>query len=163
MDVNSELFRSAWSKFPTGVTVITSNDHENNVHGMTANAVLSVSNDPPMVIISVGIDRQSNSFITTNKRFGVNILSDDQTDWAEFYAMKPENRGDALPGEIRKSDNGIGILDGALTFMDCEVTEAYEVGDHTLLLGTVVYAEWQDGWPLLYHEGDYLSLNEDPD
>lgn len=163
MEVNSELFRSAWSKFPTGVTVITSNDLDNNVHGMTANAVLSVSNEPPMVIISVGIDRRSNSHITTNRRFGVNILSDDQTDWAEYYAVNPDDRGDDLPGEIRKSDNGIGIIDGALTFMDCEVTESYEVGDHTLFLGTVVYAEGHDGWPLLYHEGDYLSLNEDPD
>ena len=163
MEVNSEIFRSAWSKFPTGVTVITSNDREDNIHGMTANAILSVSNEPPMVIVSVGIDRHSNSYITDNKRFGVNILADDQTEWAEYYALQPEKRGNEFPGDFRKSDSGMGIIDGALTFMDCEVTETYEVGDHTLFLGTVIYAEGHDGWPLVYHEGDYLSLNEDPD
>ena len=162
MEVNSEFFRSAWGKFPTGVTVITSNDQKNNIHGMTANAVLSVSNEPPMVIISVGVNRRSNEYIMASKRFGVNILSDDQADWAEYYAQSEKNNKE-LPGEIRKSDSGIGIIDGALTFLDCEVTKFYEVGDHTLFLGTVVYAEGHDGWPLLYHEGEYLSLNENPE
>ena len=47
------LFRKAMGKFATGVTVLTT-IHEGDIHGMTANAFMSVSLDPKLVVISVG-------------------------------------------------------------------------------------------------------------
>ena len=45
--------RTAFGKFATGVTVISSENGQ-DIHGMTANSFSSVSMDPPMLLASVG-------------------------------------------------------------------------------------------------------------
>ena len=162
MNVTPELFRSAWRKFPTGVTIITTADEDGGFHGMTAVSVLSVSAEPPMVLISVGRERVTFKNLQREGRFGLNILADDQTSWAEHFALPPEERAE-LPGPVRAAASGARIIDGALAFMDCRVATTHEAGDHMLFIATVEDAEGRDGSPLVYHEGDYLSLDENPD
>jgi flavin reductase (DIM6/NTAB) family NADH-FMN oxidoreductase RutF len=73
-----EMYREAWSRFATGVTVITTVEPNGSVHGMTASSVTSVSLDPPLVLVVVGESRQSHGLIESTGRFGMSILDTGQ-------------------------------------------------------------------------------------
>ena len=49
--ISSDQLREAMGNFATGVTVITTWETDGNIHGMTANAVTSVSLDPPLILV----------------------------------------------------------------------------------------------------------------
>ena len=71
--------------FATGVTVITV-DFEGKVQGMTANAFASVSLDPLLVLVCVDLQARTHSHLQTRKRFGINVLSEQQRAISEHYA-----------------------------------------------------------------------------
>ena len=83
--MDDRQFRQAMGKFATGVTVITT-EVEGEVHGMTANAFMSVSLEPKLVVISIGERAQMLKKIKTSKKFAVNILSGEQQDYSMIFA-----------------------------------------------------------------------------
>src|SRR6266852_4501971 len=85
MSVSPAEFRQALGCFATGVTVITV-DHEGQVQGMTANAFASVSLDPPLVLVCVDHRARTHAHLHAKKRFGVNVLAEDQQIISEYYA-----------------------------------------------------------------------------
>src|SRR5215469_6669935 len=85
MSVLPEDFRRALASFATGVTVITV-DYEGQVQGMTANAFTSVSLDPLLVLVCVDHKARTHAHLHARKRFGINVLSDQQQSVAEHYA-----------------------------------------------------------------------------
>src|SRR5579863_10395314 len=85
MGVTQAEFREAMGSFATGVTVITV-DYEGEVHGMTANAFSSVSLDPLLVLVCVDHRARTHAHLHARKRFGVNVLADDQQVVSEYYA-----------------------------------------------------------------------------
>src|SRR5580704_10978989 len=85
MTVSPSEFRKALGCFATGITVITV-DHENEVHGMTANAFTSVSLDPMLVLVCVDQRARTHAHLHAKKRFGVNVLAEDQRLISEYYA-----------------------------------------------------------------------------
>src|SRR6266851_10109116 len=82
MSVTSEEFRKAMGSFATGVTVITV-DYEGQVQGMTANAFTSVSLDPLLVLVCVDHQARTHAHLHAKKRFGINVLSEQQRAVAE--------------------------------------------------------------------------------
>ena len=85
MGVSQSEFRKAMASFATGVTVITV-DHEGEVHGMTANAFASVSLDPTLVLVCVDHKARTHTHLHARKRFGVNVLAENQRAVSEYYA-----------------------------------------------------------------------------
>lgn len=75
--MDDRLFRNAMGKFATGVTVI-STEHNGDIHGMTANAFMSISLNPKLVLISIGEKAKMLEKIQQSKKYAVNILSHDQ-------------------------------------------------------------------------------------
>lgn len=140
--------------FATGVTVITTALDE-QIHGMTANAFMSVSLDPPLVLISVDRRTKMCGLLHEGSRFGVSILASDQEDTSDHFARRaapgtPEPRF-ALVHETP-------LVDGALAHFVAAVQRSYWGGDHSLFLGRVEYAHHRAGRPLLYHGGQYERL-----
>src|SRR5580704_4922297 len=89
MDIT--LLRSVMGRFATGVTVI-SFLAEGRPSGMTANAFMSVSMNPPLVLISIRRESQVNRFMGDGMRFGINILAESQIELCRHFA------GKVLPG-----------------------------------------------------------------
>ena len=88
--INSSLFKSVMSKFPTGVAIITINNN-NNYFGKTVNSFASVSLNPPLVLFS--LEKQSSSLkdYTKSSFFGINILSKKQKKLSIFFSkLKPK-------------------------------------------------------------------------
>jgi flavin reductase len=147
------------------VTVVTSG-REERVEGMTANAVISVSLDPLLFLVSVHKDARLNPRIREEGSFTVNLLADDQEGLSRLFAS-PE-RSSGLPA-LHSLGGGYGsvgapLAAGALAAIDCELAEVYAGGDHDLFLGRVVEVRLGDTrkGPLIYHEGGYPSLKSTP-
>jgi len=151
--MDDRQFRSAMGKFATGVTVIAT-DVEGEVHGMTANAFMSVSLDPKLVVISIGEKAKILNKIKESKIFTVNILAADQQELSMIFAgqLKKEVVFDRLDGKP--------VLPGAVAQVACEVSAEHVEGDHTLFIGKVTDIHLEDVEPLIFYSGKYRSLVE---
>lgn len=146
-------FRNAMGKFATGVTVILT-DVEDGVHGMTANAFMSVSLSPKLVTISIGENARILEKIKQSKTFSVNILAADQQEISMIFAGQLKDQHDV---EFDRLD-GKPVLPGALAQISCEVAAEHVEGDHTLFIGKVTDVQLEDAEPLIFYSGKYRSL-----
>jgi flavin reductase (DIM6/NTAB) family NADH-FMN oxidoreductase RutF len=162
MTLSSLEFRKAMGCFATGVTIITL-DLDGEVHGMTANAVASVSLDPLLVLVCVGQSAATHGHIHTRKRFGINILAADQRTVSEYYArpLRPLDRAATEPGAgFDRTAQGTPILHGALAYLECSLRSAQDAGDHTIFIALVEEVVVREGDPLLFFKGRYRKIGE---
>jgi flavin reductase (DIM6/NTAB) family NADH-FMN oxidoreductase RutF len=160
LEPSADTLRGAMRLFPTGVTVVTSG-REERTEGMTANALISVSLDPLLFLVSVHKDARLNSRIREEGYFAVNILTDDQEGLSRLFASPERSSGlqaiHSLGGGY--GSTGAPLAAGALAVIECELEEIYAGGDHDLFLGRVVAIRMGDTrkGPLVYHEGGYTT------
>ena len=148
--MDDRTFRNAMGKFATGVTVITTQTKD-DIHGMTANAFMSVSLTPKLITISV--DNRANMLdkIKESKQFAVNILSDKQQDISMHFAGQTKEEREIEFGFIE----GIPVIQEALVSVVCDLDTSYVVGDHTLFIGRVIDIKTTEGDPLTFYCGRY--------
>jgi flavin reductase len=160
MSVTQAEFREAMGCFATGVTVITV-DYQGEVHGMTANAFTSVSLDPLLVLVCVDHRAQTHAHLRARKRFGVNVLAEDQRTISEHYARADRNheRAEVEAGaRFERTPHGTPALRGALAYLECRLHTAQDAGDHTIFIAEVEDVVVREGNPLLYFQGKYRTL-----
>ncbi len=146
-------YRAVIGHFATGVCVVTAKGPEGPV-GMTANAVCSVSLDPLLLLVCFDRGARTLPVVRDSRRFGVNVLATGQEALAALFASKtPETR--KFAGIEHHLHDGVPVLDGALAWLGCDLTELVEAGDHVIGLGAVHLAEAGDGEPLVWFRGGY--------
>ena len=154
-------FREVAGRFATGVTIITMADG-GQPHGMTANAFSSVSLDPPLVLVCVDKAASAYEPILRAGAFAVNILAEHQRSLSDFFARHGrEEEGDPMGGFAHRSGKtGSPILDGTLGWLDCRMTEQFDGGDHSIVIGEVIDLELTEpsGAPLLFFAGGYRNV-----
>lgn len=108
-----------------------------------------------MVLICV--DHRANVLrhFEQSTHFGVNILAEAQ----EALSVRFAERGlDRFVGiDWHTGETGVPLLDGALARFECATRQTIPAGDHTIILGEVLHAEWEDGEPLLYYASAYYT------
>lgn len=139
-------YRRAVSWFPTGVAVMTALSTEGLPHGMTANAVTSVSLDPLLVLVCVDRDAGMADVVQQGRVFALSLLAADQQPLSDHFA--DEDRGFGLEEftdvATHAGVTGAPLLDGASAWLDCEVHDVLPGGDHLLVLGRVVHTAIAD-------------------
>ena len=153
--MEDRLFRDAMGKFATGVTVVTTKLEE-GPHGMTANAFMSVSLDPKLVVVSIGHKARFLSKVRESQKFAVNILTAEQKEMSMVFAGQLKDEVEINFEELA----GLPVLPGALAQVSCEVVSEYVEGDHTLFIGKVLDIKLNDGEPLIFFAGKYRELVE---
>ena len=148
--------RSTLGMFATGVTVITTRKGE-QVHGMTANAFMSISLEPPLVLISVDRRTKMCGLLHEGWRYGVSVLCESQSALSDRFAGR---QGEELPEPRFELVRDTPLVDGALAHFVARVERSYWGGDHSLFLGRVEYARQNPGTPLLFHGGRYERLGQ---
>lgn len=151
-------FRRTLGMFATGVTVLTTRVGD-QVHGMTANAFMSVSLRPPLVLVSIDRRARMCTFLHEGTRLGVNVLEAGQASLSDHFAGRAAE-GDPEPGFELVHETP--LVEGALAHLVARVVRSYWGGDHSLFLGQVEYARYGEGEPLLFHGGRYERLIRDP-
>lgn len=160
MAVDPYEFRTIMGHFASGVTVITSAE-DGRLHGMTANAVASLSLDPVMLLICVDRTAYSHDSILRAGAFGVNILSEGQEALSRLFAKHTEPEEGSLRGQPHRIGvTGAPLLTEGVAFMECRVKDVLEGGDHSIFLGEVVDQGIVDAGakPLVFYRGGYHSL-----
>ena len=89
--INDSQYRKSWSFFPTGVSILATQDDNENYLGMTANSVMSISLNPKIIMVSVGNNRSILKFLQETKNASVSILSSKQSNVAEFFSSSTQN------------------------------------------------------------------------
>lgn len=131
--------REALRRFATGVTVLSAG--RDMPCGMTANAFTSVSLSPPLVLVCVNRTAAIHQTVLDDGSFAVSILSARQEQVARYFASRSRPRGprefDAV-GWTPGPSTGAPLIDGALAWIECSLAAAYEGGDHSIFLGSVL-------------------------
>ena len=158
--VSKDDFRGGMARFATGVTIVTTLDHEGSLHGMTANSFTSISLTPPLALVCVDFRTHTHEFIKSLGAFGVNILSQEQQEIGAYFARKPQDRMGS-PFQHRMSEMGLPIIEGSMAFFGCRVVDTHVHGDHTIYIGSVDEMALGDkANPLLYYESRFTHLGQ---
>jgi flavin reductase (DIM6/NTAB) family NADH-FMN oxidoreductase RutF len=156
MDAKKNL-RYALGCFATGITVVTAVTKDGGRAGVTVNSFNSVSLDPALILFSIGRGQHSLEIFKGCERFVVNVLRDDQRELSDRFAFYKGDRFDGL--DFEEDDMGCPYFSGALARFHCSVHKVLDGGDHEIILGEVIQAEFDsEGDPLLYYRGGYRGL-----
>ncbi len=154
--LDPDSYRSALAAYPTGVTVVTAMGPD-GPSGLTANAVTSLSLDPPMMLACLDRGSRTLGSVRASGRFGVNGLAAGQAALARRFAGK-----DPEPEQWREVEwserQGVPRIGGCLIWVACELRDLIDGGDHLIVTGDVLEVEAADAHPLLFHRGDYRDL-----
>ncbi len=160
-------FRDAMSRLACGVVMVTC-DVSGRPWGLTVSACCSVSLDPPTLLVSVGAGTVSAGAIRETGRFGVSILSHDAHGAAVAGAATgvPKFVDEYCAAGTPERTARTPVIDGCIAHVDCELTQAVEVGDHVVLFGTVQAVHDADpvlrAAPLLYYDRAFRGLDHAP-
>jgi len=155
-DEERERFRQVLSHFPTGVVVVTGMTADGPA-GLAVGSFASVSLEPPLVGFFVALSSTSWPPIRPSGHFCVNLLASAQSDVCRTFAR---SGGDKFAGvSWTHSNGGSPVLDGVVAWVDCEVEQEIETGDHQLVIGRVLDLEVANGEaPLLFHRGSFPNF-----
>ncbi|MBI1900299.1 MAG: flavin reductase family protein [Planctomycetia bacterium] len=156
MPLDARQQRKIMGHFATGVTVVGTALDDGTTWGMTANAVTSLSLDPPLVLVAVDKGSQTAKNLQASGRFAISILSAAQEAISRRFAGDGPRDFSGLA--TKTSVTGSPILSDAIAWIDCEVSEILPGGDHDIYLGRVVAGDMKGGDPLLFFCGKYARL-----
>ncbi|MYF04603.1 MAG: flavin reductase family protein [Holophagales bacterium] len=158
--MDRDTYRSLIGQFATGVTVVTTNV-DGRLHGMTANAVCSLSLEPLQLLVCV--DRESNCYrqMQRAEAFGLSILACDQEEISNAFARTTAPAAVSLLGvAFRQGRLGEPLIENALAHLECRIAERIDGGDHISVIGDVGAGErLRDAEPLLFYGGRYARLS----
>ncbi len=159
--VEPDDLRRALGRFATGVTVVTSLETD-RPRGVTVSAFMSVSLDPPLVLVALDQARTLGPVIRATGAYAVNILGEDDAALSDCFAGAPSEPGrDVFCGAAwRPGALGMPILERAIASLVCRLEDVVPVGDHHFLVGRVIAVSTGHGHasPLLYYRRRYLRI-----
>jgi 3-hydroxy-9,10-secoandrosta-1,3,5(10)-triene-9,17-dione monooxygenase reductase component len=146
-------------RFAAGIAVVTFVlDGERN--GLTVGSLVSLSLDPPLVGISIGLDSARHEPLREAGRFAVSILAGDQQAVAQHFARSGIPPVALWTGiALRETEHPEPLIEGAVAWLGCVTRAEHWAGDHTLFVGEVEWIELgRDAPALAYYRGDYKSV-----
>lgn len=161
---STDLYRRAMGRFASGVTIASTLAGKHD-HAMTANAVVSVSLEPTLLMISVGTESRWYDAASDSGVWGISLMPASARKIAEWLATP----GRPLYGQLdrvphHRGVTGVALMDDALTALECRTVDIHEAGDHHLFIGEVVALEVAESAqaPLVHCQGSYRSLTTSP-
>ncbi len=150
-------YRRAIGRFATGVTVVTAQRGE-QLAGMTASAVASLSLEPPMLLVCINNRLPTHTALEHSQRFGVNVLGEGDEELALHFA-RPSR--DKFAGISVTLDHGVPLLERAIARFVCDVHERLPGGDHTIFTGLIRHCEHVPSRrPLLYFASGFSGIQQ---
>ena len=152
--------RDMMARFATGVTIVAAR-YGPLLAGMTANAIASVSIDPPLMMASISRRSETHQAILQSHSFAASVLASGQQSLADCFAQpttatKLKRFCDA---PWHEAETGSPILDGAIAYFDCRLVDRHDGGDHSIFIGEIVAAGYEEGVePLIWFGSGYRRL-----
>ncbi|BBC95233.1 flavin reductase family protein [Streptomyces griseofuscus] len=171
--VSNDEFRAAMSRLAAGVVLVTAQEPPLDPDdpdapgvedvGMTATAFLSVSLDPPLVLVSLREGSRMDDLLAEQPLWAVSVLAESQRHIAGRFAMKGRISDRLLFEDLAYTRGEVThapLIGGALATLECRTEQRVAAGDHTLVIGRVLTARVPsaEGGPLTYFRGRYRQL-----
>jgi 3,4-dihydroxy-2-butanone 4-phosphate synthase len=161
---SGRLMRDVMGHFATGVSVVTARDEDGAPVGTTANAISSVSLDPPLLLACLARGSETLAAIRAGGRFGVNVLAAEQRHHSDRFAKK----GEAVRShevDFDDHDLGVPVLPDSLATVVCQVEAIHPAGDHEIVVGHAHHLEHREpgAKPLLFWRGSYSEIQIEED
>lgn len=153
MPVDDAQFKLAMSHFASGVTVVTT-EHDGKPFGMTVASFASLSLHPPLVLVCIEKAVKTHDAIAASGKFGVSILKSDQAEISGRFASKSDDKFSGAD----LVNAGVPLINGALTTLECTLTQQLPGGDHSIFVGEVVAVTTSEGAPLVYYRSGYRNI-----
>jgi 3-hydroxy-9,10-secoandrosta-1,3,5(10)-triene-9,17-dione monooxygenase reductase component len=151
-------FRDVLGRFASGVTVVTSISRGAPV-GLTCQAFSSVSLNPPLVMFIPAKTSRAWPAIQRSGKFCVNLLAADQAELSNQMASRGVDKFAHVSWQPAPS-TGSPVIEGTLGYVDCQIHQVHEAGDHHIVVGRVLDLGLHDAeQPLLFFEGQYTSTD----
>lgn len=149
--------RHALRRYVTGVTVVTTLDEHGSLVGLTANSFTSVSLEPPLVLVCLGLQSRSYAHCVRQGRYTINVLTDEQGEIAQQFATRGGPRDGVC--HWRLNQRGYPVLTASLAHFECTLVNSVLAGDHAILIGAVeAISMGEDSRPLVFHDGQLFGL-----
>ena len=156
VEIDPDHFKQVLGYFSTGVVVVTALDGGQPV-GMSAQSVVSLSLDPPLVLFCPARSSTTWPRIQRARSFALNILAADQQQLSDGFARSGADKFAGV--EWAAGHTGAPLLAGAIGHVECQLENVYPGGDHEIAVGRVVdLGVRRDASPLIYFRGAYSSL-----
>jgi flavin reductase (DIM6/NTAB) family NADH-FMN oxidoreductase RutF len=152
---DSKDLRKAFSKFGTGVTVMTAATSDGVLAGVTASSFNTVSMEPPIVLWSLSLTSPSLRVFRDAGHFVVNVLSLQQQELSQRFSKANQDKFAGVA--LRHTEYGAPVLNDCAATLECMVVSEQTIGDHVLFLGQVKRYEYASVEPLLFFNGKYVQ------
>jgi len=161
-EISDALMRQTLGHFGTGVVVVCALGEDGKPIGMAMNSFASVSLKPPLISFCVGHESGTWPKIAAASSFSVNILSEAQMSLGRQFSRRGIDRFagvEWLPGQT-----GAPLLSESMAWLECEIYDEVEAGDHQIILGRVTHLELgePDKTPLMFFQSRFFGLRDVP-
>jgi flavin reductase (DIM6/NTAB) family NADH-FMN oxidoreductase RutF len=147
-------YRQVIGNFATGVAIVTCNGPDGPT-GLTTNAITSLSLEPLLLLVCFDNGSRTLTAVREARRFAVNVLRAGQEDLARVFASKRVAQ-EKFEAATHMDAHGVPVLDGALAWLACDLTDLHPAGDHTIGIGAITHMDVDpDGEPLVWFRGVY--------
>lgn len=155
--VDTLRYRQVIGHFATGVAIVTCTGPDGPA-GLTTNAVTSVSLEPLLLLVCFDNTSRTLPAVRAARRFAVNVLRAGQEDLARVFASKRVAR-EKFEAVTHMDAHGVPVLDGALAWLACDLTQLHPAGDHTIGIGAITHMDADAaGEPLVFFRGQYRTF-----
>lgn len=151
-EIDKGEFRAVLGHFASGVVLVTG-IHDEGPAGFTCQSFFSLSLDPPLVALAPAKSSTSWPRVSSTGSICVNILAADQEGLARNFAKSGADKFSGVGWTA--AANGAPRLHGALAWLDCEIRDVHDAGDHHLVVARVIEMETGKGQPLVFYRGGF--------
>lgn len=155
-----DTVRALRRRWASGVTVVTLSAPDGRLRGLTATSFMVVSEEPAIVAVAIAVDGEFAALVALDSLIGISLLEASHEFQAERFAGRAPLPDGRFTGIDHRLEHSVPILNRTLGWCVGRVTDRIEVGDHWMLLISVVsggFGEDTDD-PLLRYEGGYRRL-----
>ena len=146
------------ARLPSGVVVVSAR-YGDGYRGLTAGSLVSISANPPLVMVGLEREATTRTAVVEARAFNVSVLTRTQ----EFIADRLAGRAPAIDESWREiphrpGTNGIPLIDGCVAWLECTLVAIHEAGDHDICVGKVEVAVQGAGDPLILWDRSFWTL-----
>ncbi len=164
MTVDRNTMRDTLRFWASGVTIVATTAQEQAEHpyaGMTASSFLSLSLEPPQILVSLAKVSTTTDAVLKAGWFSISILNAEQAELANRFAGRAhlapnEDRFDGVA--VHTAKTGAPILSDALAWLDCRIAAVHDGSSHWIVIGEVLATGYNDTEPLIYFNRAYATV-----
>lgn len=152
MRATPENLKAVLRHYPTGITVVTVLSPEGVPYGLTVNAFMSLSMNPPSVVVSLNREGRTAAVLEQTGRYAVNLLGEGQEDLVWRFADPRRTMAERFESVATEIRDGWVVLPDSMGVIRAVVRERVPVYDHVLFVGEVEEARLlhPERRPLIY-------------